>query len=432
MAKVQIKDDNITAFGGIFHIMDIFKRSGMHECIDKRLGQRGKLGNAYQYSDIFLATFCSYLCGGNCLEDIMGLCSTLSSLPNTRIPSSDTIARGMKELHEENLKYTNKKEKTFDFNKAEKLNRLLLELLQLCGQIRKGDVVDVDFDHEFTPTEKFDAKFSYKKKRGYFPGIASVGKMIIGIENRDANTNVKFNQADTLDRIFTRLKDVAGVEVDRFRADCGSYSKDIIEKVMEHCKRFYIRASNCQHRYHEFYKEENWRDVEINYEKYGVISTTNDTLIKGTSLRLVVQRQEMKDKEGKVVTDLFGKRYVYRCIITNDWDLSEEDVIRYYNQRGESERNFDVQNNDFGWAHQPFSDMKDNTVFLLITAMLKNFYLYVLNGITPYVKSLNKNSRLKNFIFHFINVPAKWIKSGRRYILNLYTRRTYYQNIFVE
>ena len=126
----------------------------MHECIDKRLGQRGKLGNAYQYSDIFLATFCSYLCGGNCLEDIMGLCSTLSSLPNTRIPSSDTIARGMKELHEENLKYTNKKEKTFDFNKAEKLNRLLLELLQLCGQIRKGDVVDVDFDHEFTPHRK--------------------------------------------------------------------------------------------------------------------------------------------------------------------------------------------------------------------------------------------------------------------------------------
>ena len=81
--------------------------------------------------------------------------------------------------------------------------------------------------------------------------------MIIGIENRDADTNVKFNQADTLDRIFTRLKDVADVEVDRFRADCGSYSKDIIEKVMEHCKHFYIRASNCQHRYHEFYKEEN-------------------------------------------------------------------------------------------------------------------------------------------------------------------------------
>ena len=36
---------------------------------------------------------------------------------------------------------------------------------------------------------------------------------------------------------------------------------------------------------------------EINYENFGVFSTTNDTLINGKSLGLVVQRQEMKDKE---------------------------------------------------------------------------------------------------------------------------------------
>lgn len=94
MAKVQIKDDNITAFGGIFHVMDVFERSGISKCIDKQLGKRGKLGRAYQYSEIFLSTFCNYLCGGNCLEDIMGLNSALSSRPNTRIPSSDTLARG--------------------------------------------------------------------------------------------------------------------------------------------------------------------------------------------------------------------------------------------------------------------------------------------------------------------------------------------------
>ena len=33
-------------------------------------------------------------------------------------------------------------------------------------------------------------------------------------------------------------------------------------------------------------------------------------------------------------------------------------------------KNFDIQNNDFGWAHQPFSFLK-NTVFLILTAMLK-------------------------------------------------------------
>lgn len=67
--------------------------------------------------------------------------------------------------------------------------------------------------------------------------------------------------------------------------------------------------------------------------------------------------------------------------------------------------------------------MKDNTVFLLITAMLKNFHLYALDGTTPYVKALKNTSRQKSFIFHFINVPAKRTRSGR-YTLNLYTKGT--------
>lgn len=111
------------------------------------------------------------------------------------------------------------------------------------------------------------------------PGIATVGNMIVGVENRDVYANVKFNQADTLYRIFTRFENVVGVRVNRLRADCSSYSKAIIEKFSKHSKPFYIKATNCQCCYHESYKEENWKEVEINDKKYGVISTTNDTLV---------------------------------------------------------------------------------------------------------------------------------------------------------
>ena len=33
----------------------------------------------------------------------------------------------------------------------------------------------------------------------------------------------------------------------------------------------------------------------------------------------------------------------------------------------------DIQNNDFGWKHLPTSNMNANTVYLIITAMIKNF-----------------------------------------------------------
>ena len=52
---------------------------------------------------------------------------------------------------------------------------------------------------------------------------------------------------------------------------------------------------------------------------------------------------------------MFGIVYVCRCIITNDWKSSDKAIVTFYNKRGESEKNFDVQNNDFGWAHLPFS-----------------------------------------------------------------------------
>ena len=74
--------------------------------------------------------------------------------------------------------------------------------------------------------------------------------------------------------------------------------------------------------------------------------------------------------------------------------------------------------------------MNENTVFMLITAMLKNFFLYLTQTLSGSVKAIRKTSRLKMVLLHFICVPAKWVRSGRRNILKLYTERRYYKEIF--
>lgn len=78
----------------------------------------------------------------------------------------------------------------------------------------------------------------------------------------------------------------------------------------------------------------------------------------------------------------------------------------------------------------PFSFMNENTVFKLVTAMLKNFFLYLIQKLSEKIMAIKKTSRLKKVLFHFICVPAKWIKSGRRNILKLYTERKYYKDCF--
>ena len=43
---------------------------------------------------------------------------------------------------------------------------------------------------------------------------------------------------------------------------------------------------------------------------------------------------------------------------------------------------------------------------------------------------LKKSSRIKAFVFKFISVPAKWIRTSRHYELNIYTSNHAYKNAF--
>ena len=209
MTKVAIKNVNITFFGGIYHIMDVFSKLGFEKLTESVLGKRGSSGKAFCYGSIFGSIFFSYLCGGECLEDINALIGQFKQRPDTLLPGADTVGRGLKEL-------------------------------------------------------------------------------------------------------------------------------------------------------------------------------------------------------------------------------TEKDIITFYNERGASEKNFDIQNNDFGWSHLPFSFMAENMVFMMVTAMLKNLYLYLVRHISDKVKPLKKTSRLKAFILHFVSVPAKWVRTGKQNVLNLYTNKTYYTEVFIE
>ena len=70
MTKVAIKNENIISFDGVFHIMDVFSKLGFEKLTESVLGKRGSSGKAFCYGSIFGSLFFSYLCGGECLEDI--------------------------------------------------------------------------------------------------------------------------------------------------------------------------------------------------------------------------------------------------------------------------------------------------------------------------------------------------------------------------
>ena len=120
MAKVAIKNMNITSFGGIYHIMDVCSKLGFEKLTESVLGKRGSSGKAFSHGNIFGSLFFSYLCGRECLEDINALVGQFKQRPNTLLPSADTVGRGLKEFAEKTIVYKSEtSDKSYSFNTAQ-------------------------------------------------------------------------------------------------------------------------------------------------------------------------------------------------------------------------------------------------------------------------------------------------------------------------
>ena len=107
MAKVSIKSENLTPFGGIYFTNKAFNALSLGKIINESLGRRSLTYNGYQWDEIVSALLDVYLCGGDCVEDVNRSECHLRESPNARIPTSHTVGRAIKELACENIEYSN-------------------------------------------------------------------------------------------------------------------------------------------------------------------------------------------------------------------------------------------------------------------------------------------------------------------------------------
>lgn len=420
--KIEKTNQLISPYSGINFVLQEIDESGIRQAIDEYLGKRSD-DCEYSYSDVIITLWSIFFCGGDCAEDITEhLGKYLKKIPGFKVPGADTILRCQKELKTEKEIDTNEKGVVNEVNKNIALNKLNIGILKHLHLLKEGIGYDFDYDNQLLPTGKYDARRSYKHVDGYFPGIATIEGMPVYIENRNGNSNVKYRQEETLEMAYSLLAE-AEVKIHRSRMDCGSYTKEIVDVVEKHSDYFYIRAMRCDNLEEKIRDIQQWQTVEINYKNYEVAFIKYQPFgLKDKIYRLVIMREPNKNGQINLFTEEAMK---YRSILTNDWESTELGIIEFYNQRGSSEKVFDVMNNDFGWNRMPFSFMNENTVFLILMAICKNVYQYVIEKYAQSLDFLEKNFRLKKFIFRFINVAGKWIKRGRQNVLKLYTNKPY-------
>ena len=328
-------DSKVTPFGGLHLIHKQLSSKKFGQFIDDQLGARVKTVG-YLYSELFLTRLYTTFCGGSATEDVNYIReNTLEQLKCFKVPSADTILRGDVELATacKLIKTNNGKDNKINVNT--KMNAFLISCAKFFDILPNEDLV-YDFDHQFIPTEKYDATYSYKKERGYFPAVVCIADLPLYIEGRNGNCSVKTTQLETHKRALGALQE-QGIYPKYARMDAGSYIQEVTDYFDSQQMLFFIRANQSQCLLEAASRSEQWQECTIGYQD--MQTTTLAYQFGHTAHRIVAYR--VPNKTGQINT-FTGDRYKYMFIMTNDWEMSDKQVIEFYNQRGASEKVFDI------------------------------------------------------------------------------------------
>ena len=271
---IKFLDSKLTPFGGLHLIHNQLQSKKLSSFIDRELGSRVKTVG-YNYSDILMTRIYTSFCGGTATEDVNYIReNTLSHLKNFAIPSPDTILRGDTELSTPCDYITTATGTENKININTRMNQLLIgcakyfDIFQTTSKV--NDLI-YDFDHQFIATEKHDATYSYKKKKGYFPGVVSIQGVPVYIEGRNGNCNVKTAQLATHQRAIEALAN-QGVYPNRARMDAGSYIKEVVDFFHSKNILFTIRANQSHALLESAAANKDWNKCTIGIQDMEVTS----------------------------------------------------------------------------------------------------------------------------------------------------------------
>lgn len=418
--QVQQKATHIQSFGGLNFMNDYLNKHCFSDIVLYHLGPRSILAR-YSYDDLLRQLFFITAIGGDTLDESGVLKEQLYNHPDLTIASADTIEYAFQELRQKNKEIVAASGACHQINEHRGFNNLLVTLCSKLHLLDSRQSYMMDYDGHITENSKADNAFTYKETEGYYPVICSINKLPVYMQNRNGNTPESYGQQAIIKAAVDNCRQ-KGIHINAFRADACCYEKSTIEYLESENITYYIRAENCLRLLDALADEPDWQPAKIGFRKVEVCSIEEKILGQEKYRRIVAYRYRQKGQ--LTIGDFNGYRYY--AIVTADKEKSPLECIQTYNQRGcDGEHHFEEFDYDFNWNKLPFDNMEMNTIYMY--AMLVAYLLF--NAIKKvYAQKLSfvkETMRIKNFILHFVTLPAKWIKTGRQWVLRIFTTKDY-------
>jgi len=359
--KVEMTRDLITPHAGLALLGEFAVGLEFLQSVDRYLPKPGS-GAGYNPSEYIFPLILMLNGGGRSLEDTRQIRADeglKEILPLKKIPSSDACGDWLRAMGANGGLYG-----------LEKVNRRLLKRGMKYDGI-KGYTLDIDATG--IVAEKQSAKMTYKGCKGYMPIVGHIAEnaLVLGDEFREGNVapatrNLYFIKYCA--RQMPKRKRIAFL-----RSDSAAYQADIINYCEQNRIQFAIGA-DCDEAVLKAIgaiPDKDWAPY-----KNGSIAETIHAMNKTKeAFRLIVIRRPFQ-------SNLFAEEEMsvrYAVIATNRME-SAEDVVTWYNQRGEcSENRIKELKIGFGMERMPCGQCEANAIFFRIGVLAYNiFRLFIL------------------------------------------------------
>ena len=362
--KIEKTEDTITAHSGLALLGEFTVGTGILNLTDRYLPNPGS-SVGYKPSEYIFPLVLMLNGGGRSLEDIRVIRNDeglLEVLKIDKIPSTDAIGDWLRRIGVNG-----------GLCDLEKVQQALIKQGMKKDGI-KGYTLDIDATG--IEAEKESARMTYKGFKGYMPIVGHLAEngLVVADEFRQGNDPPAARNLEFIKRCISNMP--KGKKIKYLRADSAAYQASIINFCEEEGIQFAIGA-DLDEAVQEAIKnipQDKWKA----YRK-GYIAQTVHCMNKTEKAFLLIvirrpyQRNMFMEEEPSVK---------YTVIATNRTDSSEE-VIRWYNQRGEhSENRIKELKIGFGMERMPCGQFEANAVFFKIGILAYNlFRLFVLKAL---------------------------------------------------
>ena len=272
----------------------------------------------------------------------------------------------------------------------------------------------LDVDSTVIESWKEEAKWTYKKVKGYHPiaGFLKENALCIAYEFREGNVQAGSGAEEFLKKCEEALPE--GKKITAIRSDSAFYQAEVINWCEESGKKYTITADKDKAVMEVIGTIKNWRrlhDKEGNPTDREIGSTIHTMNKTEKAFRLIVERWQNPQPS------LFSQdKWCYHVIATNIDDWEEEEIVWFHNERCQVENLIKELKIGFSMEQMVSGNFLANSLYFALGILVYNT--------TQAQKLLFMGEEwhrktIATIRWKLVEIAGKVIRHGRRVILKI-------------